>query len=63
MMHCQNVTDKPDLTHDGNLRGPVGYSTMGLSGSNTKAYDNKAALLKSVLKTVMDPPLVALIGR
>ncbi len=25
-----------------------------------KAYDNKTALLKSVLKTVMDPPLVAL---
>ncbi len=30
MMHGQNVTDKPDLAHDGNLRGPVGYSTMGL---------------------------------
>ncbi len=25
-----------------------------------KAYDNKTALLKTVLKTVMDPPLVAL---
>ncbi len=25
-------------------------------------YDNKTALLKSVLKTVMDPPLVALIN-
>ncbi len=56
MMHCQNVTDKPDLAHDGNLRGPVGYSTMGLKGSNAKAYDNKTALLKSGLKTVMDPP-------
>ena len=31
MMRCQNVADKPDLTQaDGNLRGPVGYSTMGL---------------------------------
>ncbi len=29
---------------------------MGLSGSNVKAYDNKTALLKSVLNTVMDPP-------
>ena len=42
-------------------RGPVGYSTMGLLGSDVKAYDNKTALLKSVLKTVTDsPPLVAL---
>ena len=29
---------------------------MGLQGSDVKAYDNKTALLKSVLKTVTDPP-------
>ena len=43
-MHCQNVRDNPDLTHDENLRGPV------------KAYDNKTALLKCALKSIMDPP-------
>ena len=55
MMKCQNSTDKPHLNHDGNLRGPVGYSPMGLQGSNVKAYDNKTALLKSALKSIMDP--------
>ena len=49
-------TDKPDLTHDGNLRVPVGFSTMGLLGSHMKAYGNKTALLKCALKSIMDPP-------
>ncbi len=35
---------------------PVGYSTMGLQGSNVKAYDNKTALSKSTPKYIMDPP-------
>ncbi len=50
---------KPDLTYDGNLRGPEGYSTMGWKGPMWKAseaYDNKTTLLKCALRSIMDPP-------
>ena len=56
MIHWLNVTDEVHLTHSGNLRGPVGYSTIGLWWSNIKAYSNETALLKSGVISITDPP-------